>query len=147
MSRLILLHTHSIMAFILATTQIAMLVYLLRLRNGTTIRRWMVLNYLASVVWQVDQTIRFSLHPSVEGTLVYKLETVLIYSPALAMLMLTYFQILYLFLYQPFERERRLMVRIVIPTAVALVAFTAWNEFANNSTCSFFRRRRSCMGS
>ena len=133
MDQLILLHTHSIMAFILATTQFGMLIYLLKLENATKIRKWMIINYLASVIWQVDQTIRFSLHPSVQGSLVYKLETVLIYSPALALLVLSYFQILYLFLYQPYERERRIMVRIVVPVAIGLVGFNAWNEFANNS--------------
>lgn len=139
MDKLILLHTHSIMAFILATTQFGMLMYLVRLHNATKIRRWMIINYLASVVWQVDQTIRFSLHPSVQGSLLYKLETVLIYSPALAVLVLSYFQILYLFLYQPYEKERRNMVRIVVPVAIGLVAFNAWNEFANSSNLFVFQ--------
>ncbi len=139
MDQLILLHTHSIMAFILATTQFGMLIYLLKLENATKIRKWMIINYLASVIWQVDQTIRFSLHPSVQGSLVYKLETVLIYSPALALLVLSYFQILYLFLYQPYERERRIMVRIVVPVAIGLVGFNAWNEFANNSNLFVFQ--------
>ena len=139
MDQLILLHTHSIMAFILATTQFGMLIYLLKLEKATKIRKWMIINYLASVIWQVDQTIRFSLHPSVQGSLVYKLETVLIYSPALALLVLSYFQILYLFLYQPYERERRIMVRIVVPVAIGLVCFNAWNEFANNSNLFVFQ--------
>ena len=139
MNNLLLLHTHSIMAFILATTQMGMFVYLYRLPHRTTIRRWMMANYAASIVWQLDQTVRFSLNPSVEGTLTYKLETVFVYSPALAMLMLTYFQILYLFLNQPFEAERRIMVRIVIPAAIALVGVNAWNEFANNSNLFVFQ--------
>ena len=139
MNNLLLLHTHSIMAFILATTQIGMFVYLYQLPHRTTIRRWMMANYAASIVWQLDQTVRFSLNPSVEGTLAYKLETVFVYSPALAMLMLTYFQILYLFLNQPFEAERRIMVRIVIPAAIALVGVNAWNEFANNSNLFVFQ--------
>ena len=139
MDNLILLHTHSIMAFILVTTQAGMLIFLMRLRESTQIRRWMIANYIASVVWQADQTIRFSLNPHVEGTLLYKLETVLIYSPALALLMLTYFQILYLFLYQPYEKERKRMVRIVIPIAVVLIGFNAWNEFANNSNLLVFQ--------
>ncbi len=136
---LILLHTHSIMAFILATTQVGMLTYLLRLRHKTLIRRWMIANYVASIVWQLDQTVRFSLHPSATGSLPYKLETVFVYSPALALLMLTYFQLLYLFLDQPLERERRIMVRIVIPIAVSLVALNAWNEFGNNSNLFLFQ--------
>ncbi len=133
MNDLILLHTHSIIAFILAMTQIGMLIYLFGLKEKTVIRRWMIINYVASVIWQVDQTIRFSIHPSVSKTLFYKLETILIYSPALAILTLSYFQILYLFLYQPYERERKLMVRIVIPVAISFVAFNAWNEFFNDS--------------
>lgn len=139
MDKLILLHTHSIMAFILATTQFGMLVFLFRLKQATNIRKWMIINYLASVIWQVDQTIRFSLAPSVQGSLVYKIETVLIYSPALALLVLSYFQILYLFLYQPYEKERRLMVRIVVPVAIGLVGLNAWNEFANNSNLFVFQ--------
>jgi len=127
------------MAFILATTQFGMLVFLLRLKQPTQIRKWMIINYLASVIWQVDQTIRFSLAPSVQGSLLYKIETVLIYSPALALLVLSYFQILYLFLYQPYEKERRLMVKIVVPVAIGLVCLNAWNEFANNSNLFVFQ--------
>ena len=139
MDKLILLHTHSIMAFILATTQFGMLVFLLKLKQATNIRKWMIINYVASVIWQVDQTIRFSLAPSAQGSLLYKIETVLIYSPALALLVLSYFQILYLFLYQPYEKERRLMVKIVVPVAIGLVGFNAWNEFANNSNLFVFQ--------
>lgn len=139
MNDLILLHTHSILAFILALTQIGMLIYLFGLKEDTRIRRWMIINYIASVIWQVDQTIRFSIHPGVEKALFYKLETTLIYSPALAILTLSYFQILYLFLYQPYERERKIMVRIVIPIAISLVAFNAWNEFFNNSNLLVFQ--------
>jgi signal transduction histidine kinase len=139
MDKLILLHTHSIMAFILATTQLGMLFFLLRLPNHTQIRRWMIINYLSSVIWQADQIVRFSLNPSVQGTLLYKLETVFVYSPALAVLVLSYFQILYLFLYQPYEKERRIMMRIVVPVAFGLVAFNAWNEFANHSNIFIFQ--------
>lgn len=139
MDKLILLHTHSIMAFILATTQFGMLIFLLRLKQATNIRKWMIINYLASVIWQVDQMIRFSLAPTVQGSLLYKIETVLIYSPALALLVLSYFQILYLFLYQPYEKERRLMVKIVVPVAIGLVGLNAWNEFTNNSNLFVFQ--------
>lgn len=139
MDKLILLHTHSIMAFILATTQFGMLLFLLRLKQKTHIRKWMIINYIASIVWQVDQTIRFSLAPSVQGSLIYKIETVLIYSPALAILVLSYFQILYLFLHQPYEKERRWMVRIVVPVAIGLVALNAWNEFVNDSNLFVFQ--------
>jgi signal transduction histidine kinase len=139
MNELILLHTHSILAFILALTQIGMLIYLFGLKEDTRIRRWMIINYIASVIWQVDQTIRFSIHPGVEKALLYKLETTLIYSPALAILTLSYFQILYLFIYQPYEKERKIMERIVIPIAIGLVAFNAWNEFANDSNLLVFQ--------
>ena len=139
MSNVILLHTHSIMAFILAITQIGMLLYLVRLKNDTSIRRWMIINYLASVIWQIDQTIRFSLHPNLVRALFYKLETVLIYSPALAILTLSYFQILYLFLYNSYEKERKIMVRIVVPIALTFVGFNAWNEFENNSNLLVFQ--------
>jgi two-component system, NtrC family, sensor kinase len=127
------------MAFILATTQLGMLLFLIRLRNNTAIRRWMIINYAASVVWQADQTVRFSLHPSVQNTLLYKLETVFIYSPALAVLVLSYLQILYLFLHQPYEKERRNMVRIVVPVVAGLVGINAWNEFANGGNLLVFQ--------
>jgi len=139
MDKFILLHTLSIMAFILAITQFGMLIYLLRLRDNTQIRRWMIVNYSASVIWQVDQMIRGSLHPSVIGTMAYKIETVLVYSPALALLVLSYLQILYLFLYQPYEKERHLMEKIVVPVVIGLVALNAWNEFGNNSNFFVFQ--------
>jgi len=135
----ILLHTHSVMAFIMVATQIGMLLFLVLSKEKTAVKRWMTLNYLASSVWYIDQMIRFSLYPGTEGSVIYKLETILIYSPSLALLMLSNFQIYYLFIQSSFEKERKIMLQLALPFAALLVGALTWNELANDSNVFYFQ--------
>ena len=139
MSSWILLHTHSVMAFIMVATQLGMLLFLLNSSEQIPVRRWMIINYFASTVWYLDQLFRFSLYPGIEAGLLYKLETIFIYSPALAAMLLANFQIYYLFIESRFEKERKRMAKLVIPLALLLVIAIAWNELKNDSNQLMFQ--------
>ena len=139
MSSWFLLHTHSLMAFIMVATQLGMLLFLLNSSEEIPVRRWMIINYFASTVWYLDQLFRFSLYPGVEGGLIYKLETIFIYTPALAAMLLANFQIYYLFIESRFEKERKRMEKLVIPLALLLVIAIAWNELNNESNLLMFQ--------
>jgi two-component system NarL family sensor kinase len=139
MSSWFLLHTHSLMAFIMVATQLGMLLFLLNSSEQIPVRRWMIINYFASTVWYLDQLFRFSLYPGVEGGLIYKLETIFIYTPALAAMLLANFQIYYLFIESRFEKERKRMEKLVIPLALLLVIAIAWNELNNESNLLMFQ--------
>lgn len=135
-----LLHTHSIMAFIICITQVGMLAFLIRVKKDIPIRKWMIINYTSSSIWYFDQIFRFSIVPGAQKDwLLYKLETVFIYSPAFAMLMIANFQVYYLFLRPMFERERKLFIAITVPMVLLFVGVNAWNEFANESDIYTFQ--------
>lgn len=95
MNSWILLQTHSVIAFIIAVTQIGMFLFLFKSRDNIPVRRWLLLNYFASAIWYIDQMFRFSLYPGTEGSWLYKLETAFIYAPVLILQMLANFQIFY----------------------------------------------------
>ncbi|MEI6882271.1 MAG: ATP-binding protein [Bacteroidota bacterium] len=139
MSSWFLLHTHSLMAFIMVATQLGMLLFLLNSSDQIPVRRWMVINYFASTVWYLDQIFRFSLYPGTEGGLIYKLETIFVYTPALAAMLLANFQIYYLFIESKFEKERKWMEKLVIPFALLMIAAIAWNELKNESNLLVFQ--------
>ena len=139
MSSWFLLHTHSLMAFIMVATQLGMLLFLLNSSEQIPVRRWMIINYFASTVWYLDQLFRFSLYPGIEAGLLYKLETIFIYTPALAAMLLANFQIYYLFIESRFEKERKRMAKLVIPLALLLVIAIAWNELKNDSNQLMFQ--------
>jgi len=135
-----LLHTHSIMAFIICITQVGMLIFLVKSKKDVPIRKWMIINYTSSSIWYLDQIFRFSIVPGMQKDwLLYKLETVFIYSPAFAMLMIANFQVYYLFLRPMFEKERKLFVAMIVPLMLLFVGVNAWNEFANDSDIYTFQ--------
>jgi len=139
MSSWFLLHTHSLMAFIMVATQLGMLLFLLNSSDQIPVRRWMVINYFASTVWYLDQIFRFSLFPGSAVGLLYKLETIFVYTPALASMLLANFQIYYLFIESRFEKERKWMEKLVIPLTILLVIAIAWNELKNESNLLVFQ--------
>jgi signal transduction histidine kinase len=139
MNSWILLHTHSVIAFIIAVTQLGMTWFLLKSRAKIPIRKWLILNYIASSIWYLDQMIRFSLYPGTEGSLFYKIETVFLYGPVLVAQMLANLQIYYQFIEPKFDRERKWVMIILVPFSVFLVALIGWNEFYNNSDTYVFQ--------
>jgi hypothetical protein len=113
MNSWILLHTHSAIAFIIAVTQLGMTWFLFKSRSVIPIRKWLLLNYIASSTWYLDQMVRFSLYPGTEGSWVYKLETTFIYGPVLVAQMLANLQIYYQFIEPRFDTERKWVMRLM----------------------------------
>ncbi len=135
----ILLHTHSVIAFIIAVTQLGMTWFLIKSRARISIRKWLILNYVASSLWYLDQLVRFSLYPGTEGSWLYKLETVFIYGPVLVAQMLANLQIYYQFIEPRFDKERRGMMILMVPFSVFLLGVIGWNEFYNQSNFYVFQ--------
>jgi signal transduction histidine kinase len=136
----ILLHTHSVIALIIGATQWGMLWFLLKEGTNIPIRRWMIINYMGSTIWYIDQIVRFSLFPGTEGSWVYKLETIFVYSPSLSAVMLANIQICYLFIESSFEKERKLILRWSAPICLFFVGANAWNELTNKSDVFTFQK-------
>ena len=135
----ILLHTHSAIAFIIAVTQLGMTWFLFKSRSVIPIRKWLILNYVASSIWYLDQMVRFSLYPGTEGSWVYKLETAFIYGPVLVAQMLANLQIYYQFIEPKFDTERKWVMRMMVPFSILLLALIGWNEFGNKSDTYIFQ--------
>lgn len=135
----ILLHTHSAIAFIIAVTQLGMTWFLFKSRSVIPIRKWLILNYVASSIWYLDQMVRFSLYPGTEGSWVYKLETAFIYGPVLVAQMLANLQIYYQFIEPKFDTERKWVMRMMVPFSILLLALIGWNEFGNKSDTYTFQ--------
>jgi len=135
----ILLHTHSVIAFIIAVTQLGMTWFLIKSRARISIRKWLILNYIASSLWYLDQLVRFSLYPGTEGSWLYKLETVLIYGPVLVAQMLANLQIYYQFIEPKFDNERRWVMMLMVPFSIFLLGVFGWNEFYNQSDLYVFQ--------
>ena len=139
MNSWILLHTHSAIAFIIAVTQLGMTWFLFKSRSVIPIRKWLLLNYIASSTWYLDQMVRFSLYPGTEGSWVYKLETAFIYGPVLVAQMLANLQIYYQFIEPRFDTERKWVMRLMVPFSILLLGLIGWNEFGNNSDTYTFQ--------
>lgn len=135
----ILLHTHSVIAFIIAVTQLGMTWFLIKSRARISIQKWLILNYIASSLWYLDQLVRFSLYPGTEGSWLYKFETVLIYGPVLVAQMLANLQIYYQFIEPKFDNERRWVMMLMVPFSIFLLGVFGWNEFYNQSDLYVFQ--------
>lgn len=135
----ILLHTHSVMAFIIGVSQFGMFWFLMKADQSFPARKWMRLNYIASAIWYFDQMVRFSLYPGKEGSFFYKIETVFLYAPVLIMQMFANVQINYLFIESRFEKERKIINIILVFLSVGLLGSITWNEMYNNSNFFIFQ--------
>jgi len=135
----ILLHTHSVIAFIIALSQIGMLVFLMNLKTDFPALRWLKLNYFASPIWYLDQMVRFSMYPGTEGSLFYKIETIFLYGPVLIFQMLANVQIAYLFIESKFEKERKFILKLLVPLSLTLMGTLIWNELFNKSNFDVFQ--------
>ena len=105
-----LLHTHSIMSFIMFIVKVGIFIFIYRIRLQVPIGRLMCVYYLSLAVWQLDQTFRFSLHPQSVGTPLYQYITVFVFSISFGLVEVTYLQFLYKFLYHPFKRESKIIL-------------------------------------
>ncbi len=135
----ILLHTHSVIAFIIALSQIGMLIFLMNLKTDFPALRWLKLNYFASPIWYLDQMVRFSMYPGTEGSLFYKIETIFLYGPVLIFQMYANVQIAYLFIESKFEKERKFILKLLVPLSLILMGTLIWNELFNKSNFDVFQ--------
>ncbi|QHV95963.1 HAMP domain-containing sensor histidine kinase [Spirosoma endbachense] len=130
---LILLHTHSVMAYILVLVSSSMYVYLVNLKVEAPGKQWFKIFYFSQIVWQTGDMIRYSIHPAYVGSLLYQLQIILMFVPALGLVEIAYIQFLYRFVKPAFERERKIVFYVMIAYVVGLIAFNSWNEFYNGS--------------
>src|SRR5690349_19285728 len=104
----VLLHTHSVMSFILLFTSVGMLVHLVFLKKPFQARNWLIGFYLGVTCWQVENLIRYSVPLHYYGTLPYKLQTTFALIPTLGLTLVSHTQYVYRFLRDTFERERKI---------------------------------------
>lgn len=129
----VLLHTHSVMAYILALVSGSMFVYLVNLKVDAPGKRWFTVFYLSQILWQTGDMVRYSIHPAYVGSLPYKLQVILMFVPAISIVEIAYTQFLYQFVQPAFDRERRVVLYIMSLMAVGVLGFNIWNEFYNQS--------------
>jgi len=138
MSDYILLHTHSIMAFLLCTVAFGMLLYINRHYDGSESMRVFRIFYVGQVSWQFFDMLRYSMHPDYYGGLFYQLTVAAGTIPALSLLLWAYIQFNYLFLGDIYPRERKAVGYIMILTGIVTCTAAIWNEFFNHSDVEIF---------
>ena len=129
----ILLHTHSVMAYILLLVSSSMYVYLINLNVESPGKKWFTVFYLSQIVWQAGDMIRYSIHPAYVGSWPYQLQIILMFVPALGLVEIAYIQFLYRFVTPAFDREQKVLLYVMIAFVIGLIAFNSWNEFYNQS--------------
>lgn len=124
-----ILHTHTVMAFILALTAAGMFIHLFRLKQPVNAKGWLMGFYLSLFCWQVENIFRYSLPPEYESSLIFKIQVTAILIPALSSTLIFHTQYVYRFLVDPFQKERNLVLKISIGLFLLEFAFVFWNEF------------------
>ena len=138
MSKIFLLHTHTVMSLLLFLLSTGILIFITNFKENTPSRRWFKLFYLGQLLWQGADILRYSLHPSMVGSLTYQLNVSVWAIPSFCILEIAYLQFLYFFLGNPFERERKTFLYLSIFISCIVVTLTFWNEFYNKSNILTF---------
>ena len=138
MSKIFLLHTHSVMSLLLFLLSTGILIFISNFKENTPSRRWFKLFYWGQLLWQGADILRYSLHPSMVGSLMYQLDVSVWAIPSFCILEIAYLQFLYFFLGNPFERERKTFLYLSIFISCIVVTLTFWNEFYNKSNILTF---------
>jgi two-component system NtrC family sensor kinase len=126
-----LLHTHTVMSFILGLTATGMFMHLKQLKQPVNARKWLMGFYLGLIIWQIENMVRYSAPVEYFDTLPYKLQTVLVLIPMLALAHISHSQYAYKFLEATHEKERRIFLRVSYVLSLAEFLFVCWNEFIN----------------
>jgi signal transduction histidine kinase len=124
-----LLHTHSVMAFILALTAAGMFTHLFRLRQPVNAKGWLMAFYLALFGWQMENVFRYSLPANYADTLVYKLSVVVVLVPCLTLTLVAHTQYVYRFLAHPWPKESRVIQKISVGLFLAEFGYVFWHQF------------------
>ena len=138
MDKIFLLHTHSVMSLLLFLFGTGTFIFVNNLKENTPSKKWFRLLFLGNLLWQASDILRYSLHPSMVGSLIYQLDVALWAIPSFCLLEIAYLQFLYFFVGNPFERERKIVLYISIFISCIIATLTFWNEFYNQSNILVF---------
>ncbi len=125
----------SLLLFLFAT---GTFIFVNNLKENTPSKKWFRLLYLGNLLWQSSDLLRYSLHPSMVGSLIYQLDVSIWAIPSFCLLEISYLQFLYFFVGNPFERERKIVLYISIFISCIICTLTFWNEFYNQSNILVF---------
>ena len=124
-----LLHTHSVMAFILALIAAGMFTHLYRLRQPVKAKGWLMAFYLALFGWQMENLFRYSLPVSYSDTMMYKLSVVVVLVPCLTATLITHTQYVYRFMAHPWPRESRIVLWVSAGLFLLELGYVFWHQF------------------
>src|ERR1700712_4626760 len=127
-----LLHTHTVMSLILGLTATGMFVHLVRLKQPVHAKRWLILFYLGLLMWQIENMVRYSMPLEYFTTLSYKIQTVLMLIPMIALTLTAHTQYAYRFLVATYKHESKIAFRVSLVLSLCEFLFVAWNEFINH---------------
>ncbi|MEO8766206.1 MAG: ATP-binding protein [Ginsengibacter sp.] len=122
------------MSLILGLTATGMFVHLIRLQQPVNAKNWLILFYLGLLIWQIENMIRYSMPLEYFVTLLYRIQTVFMLIPMIALTLVAHTQYAYRFLVATHERESRIVFRISLLLSAGEFLFVAWNEFYNKGT-------------
>jgi signal transduction histidine kinase len=138
MEKVFLLHTHTVMSLLLFLFVAGTFIFINNLKENTPSKKWFKLFYLGQLLWQGADILRYSLHPSMVGSLIYQLDVSVWAIPSFCILEIAYLQFLYFFVGNPFERERKTFLYLSIFISCIVATLTFWNEFYNKSNILIF---------
>lgn len=108
----ILLHPHAVMSLILCLTVSLIILAFSRLKQKTLWTRWLVAASVGILGWQLDNIITFGLYPSYLKNAIWRpWELAFLYGLSSLFLLMAQVQLAYLFPKNPFERERKIVLR------------------------------------
>jgi len=116
------------MSFILGLTAAGMFFHLVKLRSPVKAKKWLVSFYLGLLIWQIENIVRYSVPVTYFETTAYKLQTIFILIPALALTHISHAQFAYKFLVPTHERERKIILWAATAIWLLDLLFVVWNE-------------------
>ncbi len=109
----LLLHPHAVMSLILCLTVGLIILSFSRLKVQVPWTRWLVAASVGILGWQLDNVITFGLHPTYLETVEWrKWELIFLYAISSLFILIAQVQLAYLFPENPYERERRMVLRV-----------------------------------
>ena len=93
-----LFHTHLVLSVIRGLTAAGMFVHLSRLSEPVKAGKWLRLFYMDLLLWQIENVVRYSFPHAYYNLLPYRLQTVFVSMPAIAISIVCHTQYAYRFL-------------------------------------------------
>lgn len=125
------------MSFILGLTAAGMFFHLVKLRSPVKAKKWLVSFYLGLLIWQIENIVRYSVPVTYFETTAYKLQTIFILIPALALTHISHAQFAYKFLVSTHERERKIVLWATTAIWLIDLGFVIWNEVYHKGGMAF----------